>query len=135
MLLDTSGLLCFLDRRDFRHRDAAALFMAATSRLTHNYVVAELVALAQARGVPRNEILEFCRDLIDNPVVRFTWVDRELHEASVALLQARADKLWSLCDAVSFVLMSRENVHEALTTDHHFTQAGYIQLLASGTRG
>ncbi len=134
MLLDTSGLLCFLDRREIRHADAATLFVAAPTRLTHNYVVAELVALAQARSLPRASILDFCRDLVNDPEVRFEWVGAELHSAATELLRSRPDKSWSLCDAVSFVLMSRNNIHEALTTDHYFAQAGFIQLLPSGTQ-
>ncbi|HLV80869.1 MAG TPA: hypothetical protein VKT32_11335 [Chthonomonadaceae bacterium] len=35
----------------------------------------------------------------------------------------------SLCDAVSFILMQRRGLLEALTTDHHFEQEGYRRLL------
>jgi len=37
-------------------------------------------------------------------------------------VQARQDKTYSLCDAVSFVLMRERGIHEALTTDKHFEQ-------------
>ena len=43
--------------------------------------------------------------------------------------KSRLDKAWSLCDAVSFVLMLRTGEMEALTTDHHFEQAGFVRLL------
>jgi hypothetical protein len=39
------------------------------------------------------------------------------------------DKSYSLCDAVSFVLMRRHGLTEALTTDHHFEQEGFARLL------
>ncbi|MEH2285259.1 MAG: hypothetical protein V7K90_28760 [Nostoc sp.] len=42
---------------------------------------------------------------------------------------ARQDKSYSLCDAVSFVLMRQRGVTEALTTDHHFEQEGFRRLL------
>ena len=131
MLLDTSGLICFLDQQERRHTDAVTLFAAATTRLTHNYVVAEVVALAQARNLPRTVVLAFCHDLATSAEVRFEWVSAEVHDAALALLVDRADKSWSLCDAVSFVLMNAFDLHEALTTDHHFQQAGFIQLLPS----
>ena len=46
------------------------------------------------------------------------------------LLAEREDKRWTLCDAVSFVLMSGNNVGEAVTTDHNFEQAGFVGLLS-----
>ena len=41
----------------------------------------------------------------------------------------RFDKNYSLCDAVSFILMRRRGLYEALTTDHHFEQEGFRRLL------
>lgn len=46
------------------------------------------------------------------------------------LLQVRLDKTYSLCDAISFVLMREHGIQEALTTDHHFEQEGFRRLLA-----
>ena len=40
----------------------------------------------------------------------------------MALLMARPDKTYSLCDAVSFVLMRQRHCTEVLTTDRHFEQ-------------
>ena len=92
-------------------------------------MLAEWVALAQVRGVPRTAALEFVAALTDNPEIEVEWVREELHRAAMALLQARPDKAYSLCDAVSFVLMRRAGVLEALTTDRHFEQEGFVRLL------
>lgn len=48
----------------------------------------------------------------------------------MTLLDHRSDKTYSLCDAVSFVLMHERGILEALTTDKHFVQEGFIRLLA-----
>ena len=45
------------------------------------------------------------------------------------LLHKRLDKSYSLCDAVSFVLMRERRILEALTTDKHFVQEGFTRLL------
>lgn len=129
MLPDTSGLFCLVDRRDARSAEASALFTAATQLLTHSYVLAELVPLYQVRGMRRAEALSFMVDLLDNPDVEVVWVDEFLHRAALALLHHRADKTYSLCDAVSFVLMRQRGMGEALTTDHHFAQEGFVRLL------
>jgi uncharacterized protein len=53
----------------------------------------------------------------------------ETFEKGVELYHARPDKRWSLTDCISFVVMSEEDVTEALTGDHHFEQAGFVALL------
>lgn len=99
--------------------------------LTNNYVLAEFVALAQARGLPRVGTLDFVVDLQVVPRVEVVWVDETLHNQALALLQARLDKSYSLCAAVSFLLMRERKLIEALTTDRHFEQEGFTRLLSS----
>jgi hypothetical protein len=59
MLLDTSGLLCLHNRAEPFHAQAHTLYRAARVRLTHSYVLAEFVALANARRLPRVAALTF----------------------------------------------------------------------------
>jgi predicted nucleic acid-binding protein len=129
MLLDTSGLLCFLDRRDHRHNEARTFFAAASTRLTHSYVLAEFVPLCLSRNLPRATTLAFSRHLLNSPDVTLICVDTALHDAALTLLETQLDKTYSLCDAVSFLLMRERGLTEALTTDHHFEQAGFRRLL------
>jgi uncharacterized protein len=129
MLLDSSGLLCLLDARERRHGEAVRLYHSAPRRLTHNYVLAEFVALTIARRVPNSKSLDFVERLVVSGEVEVIWIDEALHQAALELLKARLDKSWSLCDAVSFVLMQQRSEQEALTTDHHFEQAGFTRLL------
>lgn len=53
----------------------------------------------------------------------------ELHNRSIKLYASRPDKQWSLTDCISFEVMRREGITEALTGDHHFEQAGFVALL------
>lgn len=129
MLLDTSGPMCFVDRRDHRHGDAVTLFNAATVRVTHGYVLAEFVALGESRRIDRSTCLRFVDTIRRNSHVDVVFVDEALHDAGMRLLNQRPDKSWSLCDAVSFVLMDRLGLTDALTTDHHFDQSGFTRLL------
>lgn len=129
MLLDTSGLLCVYDENDYRHAQSAAYFRAARRMVTTNYVLAEFIALAHVRGVSRVGALSYLTDLRASPSVEVVWVQEELHDAAMSLLHARLDKTYSLCDAVSFVLMRERQISEALTTDRHFEQEGFTRLL------
>lgn len=131
MLLDTSGLLCLYDETERHHAQAIELYRAAHTRLTTNYVLAEYVALAHVRGLPRLQVLAFSEEILFDETVEIVWIDTNLHRQAVELLQNRRDKTYSLCDAVSFVLMRERQISEALTTDRHFEQEGFIQLLKS----
>ncbi len=129
MLLDTSGLLSFLHKGEQSHAEAVRLMAVASSRITHGHVLAELVALAHARKFPIGPVLDFLADLRDGRMIEVVFVDRDLHDKAVDLLRRRPDKRWSLCDAVSFALMTDRGLSEALTGDHHFEQAGFRALL------
>jgi predicted nucleic acid-binding protein len=129
MFLDTSGLLCILDSRDHRHAIAADSYRQSPRLFTTNYVLTEFVALAHARGIPRQRALDFLKDLETAPRVEMIWIDKGLHERAMLLLEARLDKTYSLCDAVSFVVMRGRELQEALTTDKHFEQEGLTRLL------
>lgn len=129
MLLDTSGLLCLHHQDEPLHIEARTAYRAARTRLTHSYVLAEFIALANTRRLPRRPALAFVADLLENPDIEGVWVEEPLHRAAVLLLEARSDKTYSLCDAVSFVLMHERAITDALTTDHHFEQEGFRRLL------
>ncbi len=129
MFLDTSGLLRFLDRREAGHREAAVLFSASSNRLTHTGVATELVALARAPRLARRAVLDFIEELHADSETLAVHVTERLYHDGLDLLAARSDKVWSLCDAMSFLLMEERGFNEAFTADHHFEQAGFVRLL------
>ncbi|HVO27469.1 MAG TPA: hypothetical protein VMW56_27975 [Candidatus Margulisiibacteriota bacterium] len=43
---------------------------------------------------------------------------------AVALVRTHEDKSYSLCDALSFVVMERRRINEALAFDRHFLAYG-----------
>jgi uncharacterized protein len=129
MLLDTSGLLCCFDRRDPRHGVAGEFFAAAPTRLMHSYVLAEFFPLCLSRRLPRSATLTFVATMLASPAVEMVWIDEAASRSALTFLQRHGDKTYSLCDAVSFLLMRERGLTEALTTDHHFEQAGFRRLL------
>jgi predicted nucleic acid-binding protein len=50
----------------------------------------------------------------------------ETFTQGIELYRNRPDKNWSLTDCISFVVMKREGITEALTGDRHFEQAGFF---------
>src|SRR5205807_1139838 len=105
---------------------AAEIYDSASSRLTSSYVLAEYTALAQVRGIAREQIIEFSERILADETIEIVWVDLRLHRLAVDLMKQRSDKAYSLCDSVSFVLMRERGIIDALTTDKHFEQEGFI---------
>lgn len=130
MFLDTSGLYALLDAAESRHEQARREFAGARSLFTHAYVLAELVPLSQVRGLPRAVTLSFISTLMESGEVDVVWGGRDLHTKAHQLLLLRPDKNYSLCDAASFVLMRERREINALTTDRHFEQEGFVRLLS-----
>src|SRR4051794_8679768 len=102
MFLDTAGLFCYHSKDEREHSLAQRLFKGERRHLTHSYVLAEFVALAQARKLLRESTLRFSARLLMHPRIEIVWVDRNLHEQALDFLGQRLDKSYSLCDAVSF---------------------------------
>lgn len=108
---------------------AAALFDHAQHLFTTNYVLLELVSLMIARKIPQVAMVPYVRSIERNPRIEILWVDQGVHRSGMDRLSRRLDKTYSLCDAVSFVLMEAHEIEDALTTDHHFEQEGFTRLL------
>ena len=82
-----------------------------------------------ARPPLRNLFVDLANTLESDPCTEILSASPEIFKEGVELFGARPDKEWSLTDCVSFVVMKRYNIVGALTTDHHFEQAGFERLL------
>ena len=134
LFVDTAGWGNLVDPSQQFHRLAAEIYRNArqhqTTLLTSNYVIAELVALLTSPvQVPRARIISFVDSLKEANHVEIVHVDAELDERAWRLLKEREDKDWSLVDGASFVIMKERRMTDALTSDHHFEQAGFQCLL------
>jgi uncharacterized protein len=69
------------------------------------------------------------QELLADENVEVVPLEMELYQEGVKLYASRSDKEWSLTDCISFVIMERLGLAEALTADHHFQQAGFVRLL------
>jgi uncharacterized protein len=67
--------------------------------------------------------------LEEDKTVEIVPITDELYQKAFKLFCNRPDKDWGLIDCVSFVVMRENNLSQALTTDEHFEQAGFIALL------
>lgn len=134
LLIDTSGWGNLVDPTQPYHSLASGLYRNARARpdkiITTSYIIVELVALLTSPlRIARQDIIAFIEGVKRSPFIEIVYVDQTIDEAAWQLLRNRQDKDWSLVDCVSFVIMQQRKIIEALTTDHHFEQAGFIRLL------
>jgi len=126
---DTAFYVALVNPRDAVH-DAAVAFSEGflDKTLTTEYVLVE-VGNWLARSGDRDVFVELVRRLRAAPNATILAGGPDLFEAGLALYSHRGDKGWSMTDCISFAVMQRHRLTEALTTDRHFEQAGFKVLL------
>ena len=126
---DTYYYIALLSPNDSTH--ARAIEVTAhlqPAMVTTAWVLSELAA-AMSAPAKRQRFLKLFDDLRASAEVKIIPASPELFEQGMSLYRARPDKAWSLTDCISFIVMEREGLTEALTGDHHFEQAGFVALL------
>ena len=84
---------------------------------------------AFANSGTRRTAVEGYRRCHEDPYVQIVPFAADTVAAAVRIYEARHDKDWSLTDCMSFLVMQQRQVSRALTTDHHFSQAGFQAVL------
>ena len=125
---DTYYYLALLVARDDTHRLATEL----TRQLGGQIVTTGWVLLEFANAVSKSRRRHYFPSLLDdlkqNSQMTIIPPDEALFDEGTELYRNRPDKDWSLTDCISFLVMEREGITEALTGDHHFEQAGFTIL-------
>ena len=126
LLLDTAFLQALLNRRD-QHHDAAKSVFPRVAAATEVWVTeAVLIELANAlSALNREGAAKFIEQCYRTANIHVVNVGTPLLERALDLYRARDDKEWSLTDCISMIVMREQNLTEAVTTDHHFVQAGF----------
>jgi uncharacterized protein len=126
---DSFYFFALTNTKDTAHRRAMDFSAAFDGELITTPWVLTEVGDGLARPSLRSLFIELLDDLKSNAHVYVDSCSDELLTAGIDLFGRRMDKEWSLTDCISFVVMWREGITEALTGDHHFEQAGFVGLL------
>ena len=132
LFLDAAYLIALAVPDDEHHPKAVEL-LQQTEASTRLFVTTQAVLfeVGDALCKPKHRAAAFrlLRALEADPKVLIVPADAGVFTRALELFQRRADKEWSLTDCISFVVMSDNQLTEALTTDEHFKQAGFVALL------
>ncbi len=132
---DTSYFIALIAPNDALHEQAKAMSREPLLLATTAWVMTELAAYLS--DPPNREVFTtLLKTVRGSPLIEFFPPTLDLFDAGAELYAQRSDKAWSLVDCISFTLMQREHLSEALTGDHHFEQAGFKALLREdGNKG
>jgi len=129
LLADTSFFVAYLNPRDEDHALAVEWMTTSSERIvTSEWVLVELGNYL-AEGPNRRLLGSLVRALSAEERVEIVPADHPSFLGALSLYVRRQDKSWSFTDCTSFCLMKARKITDALTTDHHFEQAGFTVLL------
>lgn len=126
---DTFHFLALLNATDPAHERALRAHREPWSRIITTEAV--LLELGDALSQPADHADFFALNeaIRRSPRFKLVPLDDRYFSQAIELRRERPDKAWSLTDCISFVVMAEQQIHEALTGDKHFEQAGFRALL------
>ena len=132
VFVDSSGLYALADHRDLAHARAkecvSRLVRSGAGLVVTDYVIDESCTLAKIRagGDAALRLLEIVER---SRAFQVCWVGIEYFEAAKVFFRRHVEDGYSFTDCTSFVLMREMGMRDALTTDRHFSEAGFHALL------
>jgi uncharacterized protein len=130
--IDTGFAIALSVRRDNFHTKAALLaseIQRNNIQLVTTHAVLLEIGAALSKLPLRADAARLMQSLINDAGVQIVPSDDALLRQALAIFEQRMDKEWSLCDCTSFAVMQQLGIIQALSTDHHFDQAGFMALL------
>ena len=129
---DACYWIALLLERDALHEAA----MMLRSEMRHCHIVTSqmvlvetLNAVSRFGAAKREAAVQLVRDIHSDRRMDVIEQSPDQFWAAVDFYDARPDQEWGLVDCATFQLMASLNIQEALTNDHHFTQAGFTILM------
>ncbi len=129
---DTSGWIALVVKSDFSHEKTVEIYRNLLNQgadfITHDAILLE-VGNGLSSVKARNVAVRLKESIENSSRIKSVSLSQEIIELGWKLYAERPDKEWGIVDCISFVVMERYGITEALTADKHFEQAGFIKLL------
>lgn len=130
--LDTAFAIALISPNDAFHKKALELAnMIETTK--SSLVTTRAVVIEVGNALSKQSLRKSAVALIDSmeadETVIIVSVSDDIYNEAFKLFRSRLDKEWGLTDCISFVVMKQQKVTNALTTDQHFQQAGFVALM------
>jgi uncharacterized protein len=132
VFVDTVAWIALLNTSDGLHSNAQQTLRTLRSQkvrlITTEFVLLEVADALSSLSI-RMKTVTFIDGLRKMSGLQIVPASQTLLMEGWTLYGQRQDKEWGLTDCISFVVMDGQQVTQAFTSDHHFTQAGFTCLL------
>jgi predicted nucleic acid-binding protein len=113
---------------------ARAADVSGALLVTTEEVLTEFLTAVSAHGDHiRRLACRLVREILNDSEIEVISQSHESFLGGLALYERRPDKQYSLVDCISMNVMRQRAVQEILTNDRHFSQEGFVRLLAKNT--
>lgn len=129
ILIDTSFTVALVSDKDEDHEKALELSYkyAGEPMIITDAVILEIGnSLSRRYKTPSIAAIE---GFFDSPEVEIVRLNETLFDQAFELYKSHLDKTWGLVDCISFVVMRKRGITNALTSDKHFVQARFRALM------
>jgi len=132
IFLDASGMIALLNKSDNLHRAAKQVFLTFTST-TYRFLTTDLVLAEVGNTLSQTKfkraVSTYIAHLQHSDKVKIVYIRQVEFDLGLTKYTDYFDKTWGLTDCISFEVMNQYGCSQALTNDHHFTQAGFAILI------
>jgi predicted nucleic acid-binding protein len=133
VFVDTSAFFGLLVSQDEHHARARELFAQATAEkwklAITNIITVETYALLLNHTHQGRPLAIRFLDWLERVPIHVERVTEEDERRAVSLVRDHDDKAYSLCDALSFTVMERLGIREAIAFDRDFRTYGRFTIL------
>lgn len=130
--LDTAFAIALISPNDAFHEKAlelATMIEETKSSLVTTRAVVIEVGNALSKQSLRKSAVALIDSMEADETVIIVSISDDIYNEAFKLFRSRLDKEWGLTDCISFVVMKQRKITNALTTDQHFQQAGFVALM------
>jgi uncharacterized protein len=127
VFIDAACLVSLINPKDSMHITAIEALTGVDGAELHitDAVLTEVLNYYAERG----EYLNLVKNLMNREDLNLIYTSKYVFHLALERFEDRQDKGYSLTDCMSMVIMEMNGVQDILTSDRHFTQAGFRILM------
>lgn len=130
LFADTSAFIALAKTNDDHHEEARIFFEKLDppfSVITSDYIIDETATrLRDTLGADKAVL--FCEKILESRLHRVLFIDRGILKSALDKMKKYSDKILSLTDCTSFVLMQKYHLHTVFTFDDDFRNVGFTMV-------